>query len=134
MQHELCSGHLSIVDKTPGPTGVHYGQVLLYIQITSAFHRLLVTNKTADVDEFRKIYIYNSVGPCVCVCVFKLFRRLCTTPPRARHRTLRKQQWYTISTRAMSWSRRNFDIRSKSIFKSILKPNFTDSFDPFTLQ
>ena len=25
----LYSGHLSIVDKTPGPTGVHYGQVLL---------------------------------------------------------------------------------------------------------
>ena len=24
------SGHLSIVDKTPSPTGVHYGQVLLY--------------------------------------------------------------------------------------------------------
>ena len=34
----------------------------------------------------------------------------------------------------MSWSGRNFDIRSISILKSILKPNFTDSFDPFTLQ
>ena len=27
----LYSGHLSIVDKTPGPTDVHYGQVVLYI-------------------------------------------------------------------------------------------------------
>ena len=26
----LYGGHLSIVDKPPGPTGVHHGQVLLY--------------------------------------------------------------------------------------------------------
>ena len=44
----------------------------------------------------------------VCLCIFKLFRRLFTTP-QALYRTLRKLQCqWSIPIRAMSWSGRNF--------------------------